>query len=344
MKKLTKIFTAILVVLLVAGNLFADGGKRNGSAGATELLIPVGARGIALAGTSITNVYGVEAMFWNPANVSRGQYGTDVMFSYNTHFADMGVSYAGIATNTGIGTIGVSFKSIAIGDIYKTTVEQYDGTGAKFTPTYSIIGLSYSKMLSDRISFGFNINYISEEIDLVKATGISLDFGICYTNIASIEGLSFAIVLKDIGPEMKFDGSGLYINATAISSLYERGSQLYKIDALPFELPASLEMGLGYKATINADNILNIGAVYQNNNFDGDMYRVGVEYAYNNMFFIRAGYQNAPSLTNDYNIYDYTLGAGIKYNIGGIDFRFDYAYRHMKVFDSSNIFTVSLGL
>jgi len=56
MKKINKIFTTVLMVLLVAGSLFADGGKRNGSAGATELLIPVGARGIALGGTSITNL------------------------------------------------------------------------------------------------------------------------------------------------------------------------------------------------------------------------------------------------------------------------------------------------
>jgi len=343
MKKINKIFTTVLMVLLVAGSLYADGGKRNGSAGATELLIPVGARGIALGGTTITNVYGVEAMFWNPANVARGQYGTDVMFSYNTHFADMGVSYAAIAiSGGGLGTFGASFKTIAIGDIYKTTQEQPDGTGAKFTPTYSVLGLSYSKMLSDRISFGLNINYITEEIDLVKASGLSLDFGISYTNLANIEGLSFAVTMKNIGPQMKFDGSGLYIQATA--GTLQRGQTLYKIDALPFELPSLLEIGFGYKATLNAQNTLAFTGTFQNNNYDGDMYRIGAEYAYDNMFFIRGGYQNAPTLTNDYNIYDYAFGAGLKYNVGGMDLKFDYAYRHMKVFDASNIFTVSLGL
>ncbi len=343
MKKISKIFTTVLMVLLVAGSLYADGGKRNGSAGATELLIPVGARGIALGGTSITSVYGVEAMFWNPANVARGQYGTDLMFSYNTHFADMGVSYAAITVSGGsIGTFGASFKSIAIGDIYKTTIEQPDGTGAKFTPTYSVLGISYSKMLSDRISFGVNVNYITEEIELVKANGISFDFGISYSNLANIEGLSFAITMKNIGPQMKFDGSGLYIQATAAN--LNRPQSLYKIDSMPFELPSLLEMGFGYKATLNAQNILNVAASFQNNNYDGDMYRLGAEYAYDDMFFIRGGYQYAPSLTSDYNIYDFAFGAGIKYNVGGMDLKFDYAYRHMKVFDASNVFTVSLGL
>jgi len=343
MKKINKIFTTVLMVLLVAGSLFADGGKRNGSAGATELLIPVGARGIALGGTSITNLYGVEAMFWNPANVARGQYGTDIMFSHNTHFADMGVSYAAITLNAGgLGTFGASFKTINIGDIQKTTVEQPDGTGGTYKPSYSVIGVTYSKMLSDRISFGVNFNYISEEIDLVKAQGLSFDFGICYTNLANIEGLSFAVTMKNIGPQMKFDGSGLYIQATATD--LTRGETLYKIDTMPFELPSLLEMGFGYKATLNAQNILTFTGIYQNNNYDGDMYRIGVEYGYDDMFFVRGGYINAPTLESDYNIYDYAFGAGVKYNMGGIDFRVDYAYRHMKVFDASNVFTLSLGL
>lgn len=343
MKKFNKIFTTVLMVLLVAGSLFADGGKRNGSAGATELLIPVGARGIALGGTTITNVYGVEAMFWNPANVSRSQYGTDVMFSHNTHFADMGVSYAALAISAGsLGTFGASFKTIAIGDIYKTTMEQPDGTGAKFAPSYTVVGITYSKMLSDRIAFGVNLNYITEEIDLVKATGISLDFGISYTNLANIEGLSFAITMKNIGPQMKFDGSGLYIQATAAN--LNRPQSLYKIETLPFELPSLLEIGFGYKATLNAQNTLSFAGSFQNNNYDGDMYRFGVEYSYDDMFFVRGGYQNAPNLTSNYNIYDYAFGAGIKYNVGGMDLKFDYAYRHMKVFDASNVFTISLGL
>jgi hypothetical protein len=148
--------------------------------------------------------------------------------------------------------------------------------------------------------------------------------------------------MKNIGPQMKFDGSGLYVQATAGN--LQRGQTLYKIDALPFELPSLLEIGFGYKATLNAQNTLAFTGTFQNNNYDGDMYRIGAEYSYDNMFFIRGGYQNAPTLTNDYNIYDYAFGAGLKYNVGGMDLKFDYAYRHMKVFDASNIFTVSLGL
>ena len=50
-------------------------------------------------------------------------------------------------------------------------------------------------------------------------------------------------------------------------------------------------------------------------------------------------------INQDDNIYGFSAGAGIKYPIGNFDFYFDYAYRQLTdYFDSSNIFTVKIGL
>jgi hypothetical protein len=43
-------------------------------------------------------------------------------------------------------------------------------------------------------------------------------------------------------------------------------------------------------------------------------------------------------------LYDFTAGAGVHYNTGELDLTFDYAYRHMKYFDASNIITLKVGL
>ena len=56
-----KSLSFIIIFFIAAGSLFASGGKRNGSAGATELLIPVGARGIVA--TDPTQSAGVPAGF-----------------------------------------------------------------------------------------------------------------------------------------------------------------------------------------------------------------------------------------------------------------------------------------
>ncbi len=52
----------------------------------------------------------------------------------------------------------------------------------------------------------------------VSAAGFSFDMGVIYDNLASIKGLSFGVVVKNIGPQMKFDGPGLNVNAVSSDS------------------------------------------------------------------------------------------------------------------------------
>ena len=86
------------------------------------------------------------------------------MFSYMSHIADIGVTYFGVSTNLeGFGTVAVTLKSLAIGNINVTTVDNPDGNGQSFKPTFLTLGLTYSRMLSDRISVGLTMNYISEK-------------------------------------------------------------------------------------------------------------------------------------------------------------------------------------
>jgi hypothetical protein len=87
---------------------------------------------------------------------------------------------------------------------------------------------------------------------------------------------------------------------------------------------------------------LEVTGVYQNNNFSGDETKLGAEYGYNNTFFVRAGYQFAVQESDNY-IYGLTAGAGISYDVGGIDVKIDYAFRDVKYFDGNHIFSVSLG-
>lgn len=337
MKKIKLITTLFLII--TAGNIFAGGGTRNGTAGASQLLVPVGARGIALAGSSIINSNGVEAIYWNPANLARGEKSSSVMFSQMNYIADIGVSYGAVSTNLeSFGAIGFSIKTFAIGEIPVTTVSSPDGTGQTFTPQYITIGLTYSKLLSDRISFGVTANYISEKIELVETTGLSFNVGISYQNLGNVEGLGFAVVLKNLGPQMKYDGSGLYVSASSLD--LTRPTQLYKIDGQSFELPSTLELGLGYQLSINETNSLQLNGVFQNSNFYSDEYRLGAEYSYDNMFYVRGGYALLPDIDADDNIFGLTAGVGINYNLGGLGFKFDYAFRDTEFFEDNHVFTV----
>lgn len=343
MKKINFIRYFLIVTLFASNCIFASGGSRNGTAGATELLIPVGARGIAMSGSTLVGATGIEALYWNPANLVRGDQGTNVMFSHMNYIADMTVEYGAISTNIeGFGALALSIKSLNVGSINETTVDHPDGTGQTFTPSFVTLGLTYSKLLSDRIAVGVTANFVSEKISLVSTTGIAFNIGVSYKNLANIDGLSFALVLKNLGPQMKYDGSGLNINANA--SDLSRPPQLYKIDAAGFELPSTLELGLGYTYNFNAKNALLINGVFQNSNFYGDEYKVGLEYGFNKIFYVRGGYDFMPDIDKDANIYGLTAGLGVDYSLGaGVDLKLDYAYRSVKYFDANHVFTVTFG-
>ncbi len=336
-----KINLLVLLMFIAISSLFAQG-ERIGTAGATELLIPVGGRGVAMGGATLTNSVGVDAMFWNPANVARSNNSVNVLASHMSYIADIGVEYGAASFNIeSFGTIGLSIKSLSFGEIDKTTNQNPDGTGQTFQPQYTVLGVSYSKMLSDRVSVGTNINFVSETIDLVTASGMSFDFGVTYANLAGVEGFDMAVVLKNIGPDMKFDGSGLYTAADAGDS---RGQQFYKIDAAAFSLPTTLDIGLGYSVSFDDVNALQFAGTFSNNNFYTDQYKFGAEYNYNNLLFLRGGYNHTTEFEASETLYKFYAGFGLNYDVGGVDLMLDYAYMPTEFFSDTHNFSLGFGI
>lgn len=342
-KKYILLTKVILIVALCAVEIYASGGRRNGTAGAQELLIPVGARGLAYNGAYVSGIDGIEAIYYNPAGLSFSNNSAQAMFSHMLYIADIGVSYAAVAADfPGFGAIGFSVKSIGFGDIPVTTTENPYGTGATFSPTYVTVGLTYANALTDRIRVGLNVNLVTERIIRTSATGVSLDVGVQYNGIAEVEGLKLGVVLKNFGPTMSFDGPDMLRTALDANAL--RGDQFYKIDAASFELPSQLELGLAYEKRFANDYRAMIATSFQNNNFANDLYKVGAEFAFQETFFLRGGYgfsQEAVDIEEE-QIFGATFGAGVNVN-AGIDLKVDYAYRTARYFDGNHVFSIVLG-
>lgn len=346
MKRIIKLIS-VFILMLAISNVFAEGGKRTGTAGASELLIPVGPRGIAMGESNLVSATGIEALFWNPAGVSHMKNNADVLFSHMSYIADIGVEYGAVAANfEGFGAIALSIKALSIGDISVTTTSNPDGTGEIFSPTMVTAGLSYSRMLTDAISVGLTANLVSERMADVSATGIAFDFGVIYQNLADVSGLSIGVVLKNLGPEMKFDGSGLYQEGQ-INNV-NRPPTFYKVDSAPFEMPFNFQLAAGYRPVVDEMNSLQFTGTYMNNNFSADEYKLGGEYGYNNLFFVRAGYQFASGAGESFGesnyLYGFTAGAGINYEVEGFGVKIDYAFRDTRYFDGNHVFALTLGL
>jgi len=343
-RKEEKLFIVALSLLLafVGDTAYAGRGDKAGTSAAPELLIPVGSREIALGGSSLSTTSGIEAIYWNPAGVARTSFGTEALFSYMTYIDDIGVEYAAITSSfSGLGTVGLSVKSLSFGNIEVTTENAPDGTGQTFSPAYLTIGLTYSTVLTDRISVGVTTKLITERIDRVSATGVAFDVGIQYSGFANFPGLSFGVAVKNLGAPMQFDGSGLLREASVGNA--QRPASNYLIEASSSELPSVIEFGVGYHYSFEERNTLSVSTLFQNNNFSDDEYKFGLEYGYDNTLFIRGGYNlGQESVENSY-IFGATVGAGVHYAFSGLDLAVDYAFRDVQFFSSNHTLSLKLG-
>ncbi|CUT00349.1 hypothetical protein [Candidatus Kryptobacter tengchongensis] len=133
---LRKIILTLIGLFVILTSLDAGTSKRKGTAGAEELRIPVGSRGVALGGGVVAEVQGVDALYWNPAGASFVNKSAEAMFSHVSWIADMKVNYLAVIANFGgVGVFGLSLKSLDFGEIPLTTVDAPDGTGKHLVRT-----------------------------------------------------------------------------------------------------------------------------------------------------------------------------------------------------------------
>ncbi|MFQ5771992.1 MAG: PorV/PorQ family protein [bacterium] len=339
------LFAATLVFLLLFSiDSYAGNRKKAGVAAGAELLIPVGTRDMAMGGATIATTSGIDAIFWNPAGLARTDYSAVATFSRTTYIADIDINYVAVAGKFGnFGTVGFSIKSLAIGDIPITTEDQPDGTGASLDPTFITVGVHYGKLLIENVAVGFSVRVISENLReaRVSATGFSFSAGVQYQNAGGLQGLDLGVAVKHIGPQMGFSGSGLLRDAGVEDA--NRGVSLVEIDAGTEDLPSTIEIGVAYTVNAGEFSKIHFATMFQNNNFSDDQARFGVEYEYNDLFFLRAGFNSSPDAPDDAFIFGPTLGAGAHVLVGGINIFADYAWQQNDFFDNQNTFSIRLG-
>ena len=105
-------------------------------------------------------------------------------------------------------------------------------------------------------------------------------------------------------------------------------------------------MGVSYKREINEENSISIAGAFNNNNFSYDNYRIGAEYSFRDLLFIRGGYLFSPQSEDDTpDIYeDFSAGIGLSFgSIADVDVGLDYAYIPVKYFDTNHVFTLRMG-
>jgi hypothetical protein len=353
-----KNFYRYLATLTIITALFASfsqvqaGNKdRSGQAGAPELLINPWAGSMGWGGVNTANVKGVESMFSNIAGLTFVSK-LDVGFTqtYWLKGSGIGISNFGLGARVGeTGVIGLSVFSMKFGELDVTTTDQPDGTGATFKPSLLNFALSFSKAFSNSISAGLTLRVISESIPDASAQGVSIDAGVMYV-AGERNQAKFGIVLRNLGPTMKFTGDGFSIKAFFNQgdenkiSVYQRSES--------FELPTQLRIAASYDFFIGEMNRITAAGNFTSNSFSKDQFTLGLEYSLKEYLILHSAYTYENGITADVNSPDRTnaykglsLGATVEVPISkksGVILGIDYAYQTTDNFKGTQAFGIRL--
>ncbi|MBI1796570.1 MAG: PorV/PorQ family protein [Candidatus Eisenbacteria bacterium] len=326
MRAIRSTWVALAILAVTTATAHAGSDNRLGTGGATELRIPVGARGVALAGSYLGTVTGAEAMFYNPAGLAGTDSPTEVLFSNTQYIADMKVNYFAVAQQMGgLGMVGFSVKVLSVGEIPFTTESAPDGTGEVFSPTFSTLGLTYARRMTDRVNFGGTLTYISERVLQETAAGVAFDFGFQYD--PDYNGMRLGMAMKNFGPNSEFGGSDFERLQHVSGDDPQASGRSLSLGSAKFELPSSFQFAVSYPIVHGPQGSFTIHGLYLNNSFAVDEGRIGAEYMYKKDFALRAGYKITNN-SDDLMLFSY--GVGLRAPLGGTSLWVDYAGQLVK--------------
>lgn len=182
--KYIKPIAVLLLMILTVFDLHSQEFKKTATAGFTFLQIPVSARSAALGEASIAlsdmNSIGI---FNNPAILGFTNQTHSLSASYSNWFADIKNYASSYSLNSELGVFALGIVMFDYGTMPRTTVsggqKVYDVIGS-FDANSISAAVSYSRLLTDRFSFGVALKYVQEKIDKYSADNILFDGGVLY--------------------------------------------------------------------------------------------------------------------------------------------------------------------
>ncbi len=340
-------------VMLTPKLSFAGNEQRAGEAGASYLLINPWAASSGWGGANTALARGHEATFLNVSGTAFIQ-STELLFTHTNLFAgaDITLNSFGFSQKAGeSGVISMSIQSFSYGDIDITTVELPEGGIGTFSPTASVISLSYAKEFSNSIYGGLTVKIINEALADISASGVAFDAGIQYVT-GSEEQIHFGISMKNVGPTMRFRGDGLsfrgIVPETEVDLTLEHRSAT-------FELPSLITIGFGYDIFLENESKFTPAVTFTSNSFTRDQFNFGGEYVYRNILSLRAGYIYETGLIPfiDSEASSATAFTGPSFGLSvmiplnkekGRYFSFDYSYRDTNPFMGVHSFGARISL
>ena len=344
LKRLIKILmiTTLLISLWAQEEIPEDVSKVATTA-CQFLKMEVGARASSLGGASVADVNDISSLYWNPAGLSKIKsqsfYGT-----YTKLYAGIQHGFVGFGTQIGPSDyMGVSAIYLNSGEMEVTTPRYPEGTGEYFSVTDLAIGLTYTRVLTDRLSIGVTGKFIQEKIWRESATAVAFDIGSQFDT--GHKGITLGMSISNFGSSIKFDGDDLTLNVDTDPDYDGNANTEARLNPESWALPLVFRLGLACDIIGPESELINVQGQRLTVIFDVNdpmdnylRFNMGVEYEIAQSLALRAGYHI------NYDEASFTAGVGINFDINSMPLNIDYAIVNYGTLGFINQISIQLGI
>ncbi|MBN1651208.1 MAG: type IX secretion system outer membrane channel protein PorV [Bacteroidales bacterium] len=348
-----------LLVLLTCTSVFAQDSETSRDFGTITTAVPflmIGpdARAGGMGDIGVATSPDGNAIYWNASKLAFVENDMGYNVSYVPWLKglvdDIGLGYVSFYKQMGGDqTIGASLRYFSLGNITFTNEE---GTSmGVYKPNEWAIDLAYARKLSDNFSAAITGKFIYSNLTLGQSTGAGVA-----TNAGTSVAADVSMYYRNIVEIGRND-----VRITAGMSINNMGNKIsYTSNTQKDFIPTNMRIGLGGEMELDAYNTLSLTfeltkllvptppvvdddgnpiSPYRENDvsvftgmlqsfydapFSEEMQEIniagGVEYWYDKQFALRGGYfyESEAKGNRQY----FTLGAGLKYNVFGLDFSY----------------------
>ena len=282
--------------------------------------------------TVVANASDASALFWNPALAARTDF-LQVSASHTAYFVDVNMEFLAVTFKPRGSSIamGASLQTLTSGDMDVTTEFQPFGTGETFAFRDLAAGLTFSQSLTDLFSYGVTAKYVRESTAGISTSSVLFDLGVFYA--VGNTGAAMGVAVRSFGIDGKPTGE---IERTVIGD----PARVVETDFESITPPTTFLLGFSYELLRSQEmNDLIVSAQLNNPNDNAENWNVGVEYAWNRILVLRAGYR--------FGVEEYDLpsfGAGLNIPYLGRNLRFDYGFSRLARLGSVHRVGLNLAL
>ena len=284
-----------------------------------------------------------DALFWNPAGIT-SVMGHDLSSTHTIWLIDTHQTAIGYALAAGgYGHFGLQFQYVSYGEIEETRVDHLDFVGGEYNPgrtgrTFSphawVLGLTYSRNMTDRFSAGITGKYVNEVLfsERTVQSGDVGDGGGTYNTFANS-------LLFDFG--MQYDTG---FRSVRIGAAVQNFGGQVRFGRDDFPAPLTFRLGaasdlVGPNGLFASNDLSRFSVAYDvvhPNDYAQQMH-MGAEYAFANVLTLRGGYKL------NYDVDNWTFGGGVQTRLSRYRLSFDYSFGAMNRY-LNEVHRLTLGL